>query len=426
MGIAYVFALVLLLLSTMVGAAENDIYLSAIRFEGNEHTREEIMLQEMRVAPGQWVSQADINASRQAIMDLGLFQSVTAHLEQGEDGHILVITVKEKIYFLPIPILDGDPQSLDVDYGLELRADNLMGLNQRLRLIAQHKDSSSAVTPQQDTYRVTYQYPRVLGTPYAISLDTRLIQEDYNAADDQGHITGYYHRKVVSVDFRTSRWLVAEGPSFGWFGGTGIVYTSRAYDYRSGEPDVFHDGKAVRLAASLGYTKVHDHGYYMSGLAYGWNGNIDVPGLSDFSATDHLFYLRLYHHIPEQDANVNWQLRMGLAKGEVFDGKAFSIGGFTTLRGYEHATYGNAMFLSNLEYHQSLERWPTVRGVVFLDLGNVYDELKDINPGKLEAGVGVGLRWHVQFLVDVTVSLDFGYGLGPGTTVGYLGTSGTF
>lgn len=427
MSVMRTLAVVLLLFTAAVQAAGGEVYLGAIRFEGNDRTQEQIMLQEMRIRPGRWVTHADIEAARQAVMDLGLFQRVTSRLEEGEEGQILVITVKEKFYLLPMPILDGDPQTQDVNYGLELRADNLLGLNQRLRLIAEHEDSTSAVTPKRDAYRVAYHYPRLLGTPYTFDIDTRLVRENHNAEDEDGDIVGRYDRDVVGVSIHTSRWLKPEGPSAGWRGGVGINYTSRAYDYISGEPDFFRDGKAVSLSASMGFSEVHDHGYYLSGTAYGWNGNLGMPELgSDFSFTEHLFHLRLYHHIPEQNANVNWQLRIGFANGEAFGSKAFSIGGFTTLRGYERSMRGNAMALSNLEYHKQLDGWPSLRGIAFLDLGNTYDEVIDMEPGDLEAGVGFGVRWRVQFLVDVTVSADLAYGLGPGEAVAYLATSGTF
>ncbi|MFA5529054.1 MAG: BamA/TamA family outer membrane protein [Thiohalomonadaceae bacterium] len=429
MGRARSLVLVLLLVAQAAAAraAEGEVYLGAIRFEGNERTREQIMLQEMRVRPGRWVSHAAIEASRQAVMDLGLFQRVTARLEEGEEGQVLVMTVKEKFYLLPMPILDGDPQTQDVNYGFELRADNLLGLNQRLRVIAEHEDSTSEVTPKSDSYRIAYHYPRLLGTAYTFDLDTRLTSENFNAEDEDGSIVGKYDRDVVNVSIHASRWLAPEGPSAGWRGGMGINYAVHAYEYISGEPDFFEDGRAISLTASLGFSEVHDHGYYLSGAAYGWDGNIGLPALgSDFAFNRHLFHLRLYHHLPEQNANVNWRLRIGFGDGEVFGGKAFSIGGFTTLRGYERSIRGNAMALSNLEYHQQLDDWPSVRGVLFLDLGNVYDEVIDMEPGDLEAGIGFGVRWRVQFLVDVTVSADVGFGLGPGETVAYLGTSGTF
>jgi outer membrane protein assembly factor BamA len=407
-------------------AADGNIYLGGIRFEGNTRTRESVMRQEMRVRPGHWVRPADIEASRQAIMDLGLFQTVRAELEEGEEGQILVITVQEKIYTLPMPILDGDPQTHDVNYGLELRVDNLMGLNQRLRLIYEHEDSTDEASPRSDKYRIAYTYPRLLGTAYTVGLDTRLETEALNARDENDAL-GRYQRDRISVGLNTSRWLMPDGPSAGWRGNVGIGYTAHTYDHVSGVPGLFEDAKAVSLNAGLGFSEVHDHGYYRTGRAYGWGGSVGLPELgSDFAFTRHLFDLRVYHHLPEQNANLNWQLRIGFGDGEVFGGTAYSIGGFTTLRGHEDSIKGNAMALSNLEYHRPFDGDPALRGVVFLDLGNVYPEVIDMEPGDLEAGVGFGVRWRVQFLVDVTVAADVGYGVGPGTTVAYLGTSGTF
>ena len=410
----------------MAQAAEDGIfYLGAIRFEGNKHTREAILLQEMRLRPGQRVRRADIEAARQAVMDLGLFKSVRASLEEGEEGQVLVITVQEKYYILPAPILDGDPRTQDVEYGLELRLDNLMGLNQRVRLSYAHEDASDDEVPKRDEYRLSYSYPRVIGTPYTVSLDTRLNTEELNARDEADAL-GRYQRNRLNVSLGASRWLFPQGPSAGWRGGLGVSYASHTYDHVAGVADLFVDAKAVSLDASLGHAEVHEHSYYRTGAAYGWNGTLGLPELgSDFSFTRHLFYLRLYHRLPEQDANINWQLRIGFGRGEVFDDSAYSIGGFATLRGYP-TLRGNAMALSNLEYHQQIPGHPAVSAVSFLDLGNVYPEVIDMDPADLEAGIGFGLRWRVQFLVDVTIAADLGYGLGAGEFASYLGTRGSF
>jgi outer membrane protein assembly factor BamA len=146
---------------------------------------------------------------------------------------------------------------------------------------------------------------------------------------------------------------------------------------------------------------------------------------SDYDYTRHLFYYRVYNHF-ESAANLNWQLRLGFADGKPFDSFAYSIGGFSTLRGYQDSIKGNALALSNLEYHQQIDNWPTVRGVLFLDLGNAYETVGDMEPGDLEAGTGFGVRWRIQSLVDVTLSADVAYGIGPQEPVFYLMTTGTF
>jgi hypothetical protein len=44
----------------------------------------------------------------------------------------------------------------------------------------------------------------------------------------------------------------------------------------------------------------------------------------------------------------------------------------------------------------------------------------------LRAGTGVGVRWRIQSLVDVTLSADVAYGLDSEKPIFYLMTTGTF
>ena len=140
-----------------------------IRFVGNKITRPEIFLQAMLVKVGDPANPEMIERSRQAIMDLSLFKSVTAGLLQEEGRTVLLITVKEKYYTLPIPKLNRDADN-NFTLGAQLRMDNLAGLNQRLKITYETEkvDTSDDLTT---TSRLEYAYPRVRGTPYDIEFN---------------------------------------------------------------------------------------------------------------------------------------------------------------------------------------------------------------------------------------------------------------
>jgi outer membrane protein assembly factor BamA len=111
--------------------------------------------------------------------------------------------------------------------------------------------------------------------------------------------------------------------------------------------------------------------------------------------------------------------RMGLAR--TYDGQdllfseRFFAGGATSVRGYrqddlgprnafDEAAGGMALLVVNEELRFPVYRW--LRGVGFVDLGNVYDTVGAISFGDLQIGVGAGVRLDTPvglFRVDFAV-----------------------
>ncbi len=111
------------------------------------------------------------------------------------------------------------------------------------------------------------------------------------------------------------------------------------------------------------------------------------------------------------------RLRLGAARGigqEVVPSERFFAGGATSVRGYAENALGpvdlfgepaggNALLVLNGEI-----RFPVfggVRGVGFVDAGNVFARLSDLAVGQLEVGVGAGVRVDTPFAM---LRLDFG------------------
>lgn len=92
----------------------------------------------------------------------------------------------------------------------------------------------------------------------------------------------------------------------------------------------------------------------------------------------------------------------------------FRAGGATSVRGFAEdglgeldflggPTGGNGLLLLNQEVRFPIFKW--LRGVGFVDAGNVFTRVRDVSLGRLEAGAGVGVRIHSPFLL---VRIDYG------------------
>ena len=77
-----------------------------IEIRGNEKTRREILLRELGFSVGMTVSAAEIEKGRNSIMTLGLFTTVETRLHPTKAGHLLRIHIREKYFFLPVPIVN--------------------------------------------------------------------------------------------------------------------------------------------------------------------------------------------------------------------------------------------------------------------------------------------------------------------------------
>lgn len=394
--------------------------ITAIRFEGNDTTKPRIMLREMTVQVGDPVDPQTIERSRQAIMDLGLFKTVEARLEDAPEGKVLVITVEEKYYILPLPRADADPNG-DYEYGADLKFDNVAGLNQRVQLKYLIHNSVDGVEPQRKEGSLEYGYPRVAGSAYDVNLRLRLRRETVDDPD----VYSRHERDTYNAGFHVGRWLDREGPSQGWRGGIGLDLEQQRWKHVRGV-DAHEDSQAFALQLSADYVRVHDYSFYREGIAYGWAGEASlVPLGSEHSYNRSLFYARVYNPLGDY-RNINWRVRLGVANGERFGGSAYSVGG-RELRGYESDyAEGNAFALGNLEYLHPISGYKQLRLAALLDAGNAYPDVEHVDLLDMAVGVGLGARWRVQSFVNIDLTFDWGYGLGSGRQFTYFTTSGTF
>ena len=416
---------VLMLVSIPLLALEGAI--TAIHFEGNEKTRDSILIQELSIAPGDPYNAKALERSRQALMNLGLFRDVTVKPLQGPEGVSVTFRVEEKYFLLAFPRLDADPEG-DYDYGLEARFDNLLGLNQSLRLIyLNHR------TIHDDDYllketSLNYNYPRILGSPYQLGVSFKHAEQDLELGEG-GVEDAVYRNDSLTNKLSLWRWLDARGPSRGWRVGGHLTWQKERYTYLSGRHYPYRNSRAVSTSAFLEYYDVQEHKYYRSGQTYGFVTELGLADLdSDYNYNRNMLYWRRYQPLDiVQRSNFNTQIRLGWALGERFGSKAFAIGSANTLRGYE-ADYdtGNGTLLMNLEYYYHLSGYPQLRALVFTDLGNVYDEAEQIDLGELRSSAGLGLRWRVQSFVNVTLSLDYAYAFETDDYVVYANTRGSF
>jgi outer membrane protein insertion porin family len=133
------------------------------------------------------------------------------------------------------------------------------------------------------------------------------------------------------------------------------------------------------------------------------------------------FYGNLYHKLIKGTV-LAVSLRGGIAQGylkthELPIVERFFLGGRTTVRGYNQDTLGpkgsdgnptggNAFLMENLELRTPIGKDFGI--VAFLDGGNVWKGIKDINPADFKFTTGLGLRYNTPV---GPIRVDYGYKL---------------
>ena len=406
------------------------VVIDEIEFSGNKVTRPETMLQEMTFAPGARATRSDIEASRQAIMNLGIFKEVRAELAPPLAGRrVLSIAVVEKRYLLPLPRLNRNADG-DISYGLQLRWDNAFGRNQQIKTTYEDTKAASGDASESSEISGEFSYPRVNGSPYGLTFSTRL-QERLVDANREGFPGTVYNLDSHSAGFSVSRLLKTGGPSVGWSVSTGLNWSSNVYSNLGPIPSSLHASRTqVGWQLGAGFSDVRDYLYSRAGEEYGYGLNLGVPALgSDTFYYLHNLYLRKYTLITERPhVSLDYQLQFGLGSVEESNGLGhFALGGASTLRGYPRDSInGNAFVLGNIEYRQPLFGLKELRGVAFFDAGNAYISGGDIDLLDLKTSIGIGLRYNVTTFVKVQLRLDYGYALNSGDSKGYGGSDEAF
>lgn len=401
----------------------------AIEFMGNKVTRDKILRQEMTLKEGDVADPVQIEISRQAIMDLGLFTSVRAHLEPSEGGVLLRIAVKEKYFILPVPKLNRDDDN-NFSYGAEISFDNLAGLNQKLKLRYETEDSTEVRDGKIITSLFSYSYPRVYGSPWTLSAETSKTRSPVEVT--VGLTTQEYEREAWTASLQASRWLNESGPSQGWQVGGGLIWRRNVYDSDATiQIDPYRDAQAVSFNGLIQFVDVRDLLYSRSGEEYGYYGEISASVLgSDTHYTRHEFFYRKYVTFPERlHENIDVQARLGLSSGDVFksDLHAYALGGSKSLRGYDTASFsGNSYVLVNAQYLRPFFGYYEFRGALFLDIGNTYPSNTEINLGDLKWDIGLGFRWRLKSFIKIDLRVDAAYAHDIGEWKYFAGTKEIF
>ena len=370
---------------------------------------------------GQPANQTDYYRAQKRLYDTGVFQSADVTIEPiegapaGDDG---TQPVRASVTLLELPRyrfrygfrLNDAVGPTEV--GREVRPALVVDLLRR-NLFGRAVATGVAGQLEADRRlaRGFISLPKFFGLPVTTSLFLTASREDFAS---EGTTPFVEDRSDITAEqrFRPVRNMaVSYGYSF-----------TRAHVFQTGAsppgvPRLDFAADIARLTGAYAWDTRDDPSnaqrgwFHSSGLEYG-------PEALGSSLRFVRYLAQQYFFRPVGDNIVSASaFRLGAGRGfgqDLIPSEKFYAGGGTSVRGFAEDSLGeldffggprggNGLLLLNQEVRFPLYRW--VRGVGFVDAGNVFSRAGDLSFSNLEAGAGFGLRIYSPFAL---IRIDYG------------------
>jgi outer membrane protein assembly factor BamA len=389
------------------------------RVTGNIKTQEKYILKWSGLNIGQQLTLPVLNGAVQELRDTDLFRDIRLQTERYENGELVLhIIVEERRYWLLLPRVSRNSEG-DIKSGFRLRMHNLQGADQTLDLLAQQEQEADGENSEE--LRFKYKLP-LFEKPYDLSWQLRQIIA-YKQYDDFDNV-----ETVNSFSFAVSRDWNLDLFSIPLTVDSSITVEER--DLKEPYPSSIvarEAGRFNHLRLGLIFDDVHRERYRRFGSYYAiyldqgveWLGSQYQSTIVELEITN---FLRLNHY-----DNFNSRFVFEAATDSPYDYLQYGIGGGSTIRGLEDVDErGDARWFANLEYVFAYKKRPGLAHTLFVDFGNVYDDLEHIDAGDLRYTVGTGFRWKIESFVKTDLFLDYGYDVETQQGKLYGGTSLNF
>lgn len=371
--------------------------ISRIILKGNNKTKDYVILREMETKVGTVLNREKIQRDLRRIFNLGYFSDIKADISPGERPGEVNLTI-EVVEQLTGQANGGLAYSTRDGFSIVLgiRDSNLFGTGRKLGLTLN-------VGPLTQDISLDYTEPYILGD--SSSLEGLIVWKHTESSDIIDNTTVKYNENRKSLS------LTLDKPINNDIRGTiGFSYNDITYSSIEGGgtlPDILKSG--VSNAILLGIAKDTRDIIFNPTTGEFYGADIKFGGGilgGDFNFTKLTLDLRWYKPIGEKETlaiNYNWNFGFGNLPYI----EKVSVGGVNSVRGLpENWKKSDHAEILSLEYRIKIQE--NVGGVVFLDLGNGWENSEAIKPFDLYTGIGLGLRISIPPMG--VLRLDYGWG----------------
>jgi len=393
-------------------------YISRIEITGNVRTRDKVIRRELRVVEGDVFSSGLLQQSRRNLQNLGYFEDVKVDTKRAgaEDRVDLTVDVKEK----PTGAftIGGGFSSVDGPIAVaSISQGNLFGYGKRASLAGQ-------IGSKANRFNAVYSDPHFVDTDFLVEVQGFKIDTEFRdtqgfnqgtlggslsvghalVEDIFGSVTYTYQRVQITDVADTAPFLVKrQAQESGGVSNTSSLTFALVRDTRDSNTE---PTRGLRARAVFEYA----------------GGILDAD--NNFTKVS----LELSQYWPL------WWKIVGHVRGSIAYGDSFGstpnlpvqeryfLGGINTIRGFRNFTIspkdpaggdgltgGNKAYFINTEILFPLYEPLRMRGLVFYDVGNAFDERTGFK-WDVKQGAGIGIR----FVSPIgAIRLEWGFNLSP-------------
>lgn len=370
----------------------------AIHIEGNEKTKDHVILRELSFEPGDILDFTEVNSSLQRVMMLGFFDEISYSIEDGTDPDSAILVVEVKELKTGSADFGAGYSSRSGLFGyVDVSDENFLGNGQRTNIFFE-------IGKGRRSYKLGFFEPYLFenGTSFGINVYNNHddIEREYVEYEDP--VTGTQH--VFGGD-------ITIGHPLGEFTRGNLTLRADRFRYSGDIDQVLSPFVLLNVGAGL-TTNTTNHPFTPN---EGYKNNINLEtGLTFLDDTamyskitlSHSRYFRLFR----DDLTLAIRGLGGRSlSGALPDSEMFRIGGAESLRGYNYGQtglVGDKMLLLNTELRFPI--YDFISGVVFTDWGKAWEPEERMSLTDLFNSYGLGVRVNTPLGM---IRLDYGWGL---------------
>ena len=366
----------------------NKYRIGRIEISGNTKTRDKVIRREIRLAEGETFDSSKLRRSYERINNLGFFDSVEMVPKPKYEEKSVDLDVKVKERPTGFLSVGGGYSSVDKFIGtVDLTQGNLFGRGQYVKVKAELGGKSSF-------YELSFKDQYFLDTSYAFSVGIYKSSREYIEYDKKA--TGFY---------------LGLGKSLAEYWRADVTYNFERATIENIDDDasvIVKDQEGTNTTSSITSTLVRDSRDNYLDPSRGSRNSVTATfaglgGSNKFikGVLDSAWYY------PLGQTTFMVRGRFGYANG-IFGKKLplyenFYVGGLYTVRGLGFgdagpkdpntgdAIGGNTELVFNTEYIFPVFPEMRLKGVIFFDAGNAYEDFNEF--GSLRYTSGLGIRW---------------------------------